>query len=60
MLRPFPFWARETLRRLIRPKDLPPLSPIRSLADILPGLANRSIKTLAELTPTTYAANRTK
>jgi hypothetical protein len=35
--------------------------PIRNyLADILPGLANRSIKTLAELTPTTYAANRTK
>jgi transposase len=31
--------------------------PIRKyLADVLPGLANRSIKTMAEITPTAYAA----
>ena len=35
--------------------------PIRQyLADILPGLAHRSIQTLAALTPATYAANRRK
>jgi hypothetical protein len=32
--------------------------PIRKyLADVLPGLANRSIQTMAEITPTAYAAN---
>jgi len=31
--------------------------PIRKyLADVLPGLANRSIQTMAEITPTAYAA----
>jgi transposase len=30
------------------------------LADVLPGLAERSIKALADLTPTAYAANRAK
>jgi transposase len=35
--------------------------PIRNyMADTLPGLANRSINALAQLTPTTYAANRAK
>ena len=35
--------------------------PIRQyLADILPELAERSIQTLAELTPAAYAANRAK
>ena len=35
--------------------------PIRNyLADTLPGLASRPTKTLAEFTPTTYVANRTK
>jgi transposase len=35
--------------------------PIRRyLADILPGLANRSIQSLAELTPAVYAANLAK
>lgn len=35
--------------------------PIRKyLADVLPGLANRSIQNLAELTPTAYAAKRDK
>jgi transposase len=35
--------------------------PIRKyLADVLPGLANRSIQSLAELTPTVYAANAAK
>ena len=33
--------------------------PIRKyLADVLPGLANRSIQSLAELTPTAYAARQ--
>jgi hypothetical protein len=30
------------------------------LADVLPGLAERSIQALAVLTPTAYAANRAK
>jgi transposase len=31
--------------------------PIRKyLADVLPGMANRSIRTLADLTPTAYVA----
>jgi transposase len=35
--------------------------PIRSyLADVLPGLANRSIQSLAELTPAAYAARLAK
>ncbi|MDR3736629.1 MAG: hypothetical protein P4L10_13990 [Acidobacteriaceae bacterium] len=35
--------------------------PIRQyLADILPGLAERSIQSLAELAPANYAANRVK
>ena len=35
--------------------------PIRKyLADVLPGLADRSIQSLAELTPTSYAAKATK
>jgi hypothetical protein len=35
--------------------------PIRKyLADVLPGLADRSIQSLAELTPTTYAAKMAK
>lgn len=35
--------------------------PIRKyLADVLPGLANRSIQSLAELTPTAYAARMAK
>ena len=35
--------------------------PIRSyLGDILPGLANRSIQTLAGITPTAYTARQTK
>jgi transposase len=35
--------------------------PIRKyLTNVLPGLANRSIHTLAQLTPTAYAANRAK
>jgi hypothetical protein len=35
--------------------------PIRKyLADVLPGLADRSIHSLAELTPTAYAANSAK
>jgi transposase len=35
--------------------------PIRKyLADVLPGLADRSIKSLAELTPTSYAAKAAK
>ena len=35
--------------------------PIRKyLADVLPGLADRSIQSLAELTPTAYAAKATK
>ena len=35
--------------------------PIRKyLAHVLPGLANRSILSLAELTPTAYAAKQTK
>jgi transposase len=44
------FSVVESCRRL----DL----PIRKyLADVLPGLANRSIQTMAEITPTAYAAN---
>lgn len=35
--------------------------PIRTyLADVLPGLTNRSIQTLAEITPTAYAAKQAK
>jgi len=35
--------------------------PIRKyFIDVLPGLANRSIQTVAQLTPTAYAANRAK
>jgi hypothetical protein len=35
--------------------------PIRKyLADVLPGLAYRSIQSLAELTPTAYAARMAK
>jgi hypothetical protein len=35
--------------------------PIRKyLADVLPGMANRSIRTLADLTPTAYAAKLSK
>lgn len=35
--------------------------PIRKyLADVLPGLADRSIQSLTDLTPTTYAANSAK
>ena len=35
--------------------------PIRKyLADVLPGLANRSIQTMAEITPTAYAAKQAK
>jgi len=35
--------------------------PIRQyLADVLPGLADRSIQSLAELTPMAYAAKLTK
>jgi len=35
--------------------------PIRQyLADVLPGMANRSIQTLADLTPTAYAAKLSK
>ena len=35
--------------------------PVRQyLADVLPGLADRSIQTLAELTPTAYAARLAK
>jgi len=35
--------------------------PIRKyLADVLPGLADRSIQSLAELTPTAYAAKMAK
>jgi transposase len=35
--------------------------PIRRyLKDVLPGLANRSIQTVAQLTPTAYTANRAK
>ena len=35
--------------------------PIRQyLADVLPGMANRSIRTLADLTPTAYAAKLSK
>ena len=33
--------------------------PIRKyLTDVLPGLASRSIQTVAEITPTAYAANQ--
>jgi transposase len=35
--------------------------PVREyLADILPGLANRSIQSLGQLTPSAYAASRAK
>jgi transposase len=35
--------------------------PIRRyLKDVLPGLANRSIQTVAQLTPTAYTANHAK
>ena len=35
--------------------------PIRKyFIDVLPGLANRSIQTINQLTPTAYAANRAK
>jgi transposase len=35
--------------------------PIRKyLADVLPGMANRSIRTLTDLTPTAYAAKLSK
>jgi transposase len=36
------------------------ISTSKYLADVLPGLAERSIQTLAVLTPTAYAANRAK